>query len=161
MADTKQNLPAKRSSGVFDDFRKEMDNMMERFFGDTPTAAVKAGFPSLMTAGAVRPAIDITENDKAITLTAELPGMSEDDVDLTVADGMLTLKGEKTVSHESKDDDSIVVERNYGSFYRSFPVPNRVDQDAIDAKFENGVLNVVMPKIPGQDTKGRKIKIDT
>ena len=160
MADTKQNLPATRSSGVFDDFRKEMDNMMERFFGDTTTAAVRTGFPSLMTAGAVRPAIDITENDKAITLTAELPGMSEDEVDLTVADGMLTLKGEKTVSHESKDDDSIVVERNYGSFYRSFPVPDRVDQDAIDAKFEKGVLKVVMPKKPGEDTKGRKIKID-
>jgi len=160
MADTKQHLPAIRSTSVFDDFRKEMDKMMERFFGNVETAATRTGFPSLMTAGAVRPAIDITENDKVITLTAELPGMSEDEVDLTVADGMLTLQGEKTVSHESKEDNSVVVERNYGSFYRSFPIPDRVDQEAIDAKYEKGVLKVVMPKKPGHDTKGRKIKID-
>jgi HSP20 family protein len=159
MTDTKENLPASRSSGLFDDFRKEMDTMMERFFGNAETMASKTGFPSLMTAGAVKPAIDITENDEAITLTAELPGMSEEEVDLTITDGMLTLKGEKTVSHESKTGDSVVVERNYGSFHRSFPVPDRVDQDAIDAKFDKGVLKVVMPKKPGQDSKDRKIKI--
>lgn len=159
MADTKENLPASRSSGLFDDFRKEMDTMMERFFGHVETAASKTGFPSLMTAGAVKPAIDITENDKAITLTAELPGMSEEEVELTITDGMLTLKGEKTVSHESKTDDSVMVERTYGSFHRSFPVPDRVDQDAIDAKFDKGVLKVVMPKKPGQESKDRKIKI--
>jgi len=159
MADKKENLPTSRSSGMFDDFRKEMDTMMERFFGDTESAASKTGFPSLMTAGAVKPAIDITENDKAITLTAELPGMSDEEVDLTITDGMLTIKGEKTVSHELKSDDSVVVERNYGSFHRSFPVPDRIDQDAIDAKFDKGVLKVIMPKKPGQDSKDRKIKI--
>ncbi|MCY0095076.1 Hsp20/alpha crystallin family protein [Hoeflea ulvae] len=161
MADTQQHLPASRPSGLFDDFRAEMDKMMERFFGDTATAAAKTGFPSLTTVGAVRPAIDITENDKAITLTAELPGMSEDEVDLTVSDGVLTLKGEKTVSHESKQDHSVVIERNYGSFYRSFPLPDRVDQEAIDASFEKGVLKVTMPKKPGQDNGERKIKIGT
>lgn len=160
MADTKEYLPAVRSSGVFDDFRKEMDNMMERFFGDAATAPVDTGIRSPMTASAVCPAIDITENDAAITLTAELPGLSEEDVDLTLSDGFLTLKGEKTVAHETKDDDRVVVERNYGSFHRSFPVPHRVDQDAIDASFENGVLKVIMPKKPGQVTKGRMIKID-
>ena len=159
MTDTKENLPVSRSSGLFDDFRAEMDKMMERFFGDTATTATKTGFPSLMTVGAVRPAIDITENDKAITLTAEIPGMSEEEVDLSVADGMLTLKGEKTVSHESKQDRSVVIERNYGSFYRSFPIPDRVDQSAIDAKYEKGVLTVTMPKKPGQETTERKIKI--
>ena len=159
MADSKQKLPAERSSGLFDDFRAEMDKMMERFFGDTATAASRTGFPSLTTVGAVRPAIDITENDKAITLTAELPGMSEDEVDLSVSEGVLTLKGEKSVEQESKEDHSVVIERNYGSFYRSFPIPDRVDQNAIDAKFDKGVLKVTMPKKPGQETKDRKIKI--
>ncbi|MDP2734023.1 MAG: Hsp20/alpha crystallin family protein, partial [Hoeflea sp.] len=159
MADSKENLPAPRSSGLFDDFRKEMDTIVERFFGNSLTTASKTGFPSLMTEGAVRPAMDITENDAAITLTAELPGMTEDEVDLTISDGMLTLKGEKTVSHESKQDQSVVIERNYGSFQRSFPIPDRVDQDAIDAKFEKGVLKVTMPKKPGQQAGERKIKI--
>ena len=159
MTDTKESLPVSRSSGLFDDFRTEMEKMMERFFGDTAATASRTGLPSLMTAGAVRPAIDVTENDKAITLTAEIPGMSEEEVDLSVADGMLTLKGEKTVSHESKQDHSVVIERNYGSFYRSFPIPDRVDQNAIDAKYEKGVLTVTMPKKPGQETTERKIKI--
>jgi HSP20 family protein len=161
MSDTKDNLPASRSSGMFDDFRKEMDRMMERFFGDAATtAAARTGFPSLTTVGAVRPAIDITENDTAITLTAELPGMSEEEVDLTVSDGILTLKGEKNVSHESKQDHSVVIERNYGSFYRSFPLPDQVDQDAIAAKFDKGVLTVTMPKKPGAAKTERKIKVD-
>ncbi|MBU4530622.1 MAG: Hsp20/alpha crystallin family protein [Hoeflea sp.] len=159
MTDGKQNLPATRSSGLFDDFRREMDTIVERFFGTAETSASKTGFPSLMTAGAVRPAIDITENDAAITLTAELPGMSEEEVDLSISDGMLTLKGEKTVSHESRQDESVVIERNYGSFQRSFPIPDRVDQDAIDASFEKGVLKVTMPKKPGQQSGERKIKI--
>ena len=85
--------------------------------------------------------------------------MSEEEVDLTVSDGMLTLKGEKTVSHESKQDHSVVIERNYGSFYRSFPVPDQVDQDAIAAKFEKGVLKVTMPKKPGSAKTERKIKV--
>lgn len=159
MADKKENLPASHRSSLFDDFRMEMDKMMDRFFGDAETAATKTGFPSLMTAGAVKPAIDITENDKAITLTAELPGMSEEEVDLTITDGMLTLKGEKTVSHESKTDDSVLVERNYGSFHRSFPLPDRVDPDAIDASFDKGVLKVIMQKKAEQNNKDRKIKI--
>ncbi|MDZ7602863.1 MAG: Hsp20/alpha crystallin family protein [Hoeflea sp.] len=159
MADTKENLPVTRSSGLFDDFRREMDSMVERFFGNPETTASKTGFPSLMTEGAVRPAIDITENDAAITLTAELPGMSEEEVDLSISDGMLTLKGEKSVSHEAKNDQSVVIQRSYGSFQRAFPIPDRVEQDAIDATFDKGVLTVSMPKKPGQKSGERKIRI--
>jgi ABC-type cobalamin/Fe3+-siderophores transport system ATPase subunit len=80
-------------------------------------------------------------------------------VDLTVSDGVLTLKGEKNVSHESKQDHSVVIERNYGSFYRSFPVPDQVDQDEIAAKFDKGVLTVTMPKKPGSAKTERRIKV--
>lgn len=159
MTDKKQQVPSLWSSGIFSDFRKEMDTMMERFFGDDASAAAKTGFPSLTTAGAVRPAIDVTENDKAITLTAELPGMSEDEVDLTVADGMLTLKGEKSVSHRSDKDDVKLIERSYGSFLRSFPVPDRVDPANISAKFDRGVLVVTMSKKAGAPARERKIKV--
>jgi HSP20 family protein len=85
--------------------------------------------------------------------------MSEEEVDLTVSDGVLTLKGEKNVSHESKQDHSVVIERNYGSFYRSFPVPDQVDQDEIAAKFDKGVLTVTMPKKPGSAKTERRIKV--
>ena len=82
-----------------------------------------------------------------------------EEVDLSISDGMLTLKGEKTVSHESKQDHSVVVERSYGSFQRSFPIPDRVDQEAIDARFDKGVLKVTMPKKPGPESGERKIRI--
>jgi excinuclease ABC subunit A len=117
------------------------------------------GGGEIVAEGTPEDAIDITENDKAITLTAELPGMSEEEVDLTVSDGVLTLKGEKNVSHESKQDHSVVIERNYGSFYRSFPVPDQVDQDEIAAKFDKGVLTVTMPKKPGSAKTERRIKV--
>lgn len=151
--------PSLWSPGLFGDFRKEMDQMLERFFGDRADAAGRTGFPSLSMRGAVRPAIDVTENDTAITLTAELPGMSEKEVDLTVADGVLSLKGEKRIEHVSDKDDVHLVERSYGAFERAVPVPDRVDAGKISAKFDKGVLVVTMPKKPGAGNGARKIAV--
>ncbi|PWW03960.1 heat shock protein Hsp20 [Hoeflea marina] len=151
--------PSIWSSGLFGEFRKEMDTMLERFFGDSGTLAARSGLPSLDMSGALRPAIDVTESDRAITVTAELPGLTEDQVDLSISEGMLTLRGEKQVDHESKQDDRHLVERSYGSFLRQFPVPERVDVDAISAKFDRGVLVVTMPKKPGAAQSRRKIAI--
>ena len=153
------NVPSLWSSGVFDDFRKEMDGLFEGFFGDRGTAAARTGMPSLSMSGAIRPAIDIAENETAITLTAELPGMTEDQIDLTIRDGALILKGEKKVEHDSERDDVHVFERSYGSFQRSIPLPERVDADAIAAKFDKGVLVVTMPKREEARTAQRKIKV--
>lgn len=159
MSDRKSNLPASWPTGLFDDFRKEMDTMMERFFGDARTSADKTGFPSLTTAGAIHPAIDISENDRSVTLTAELPGMSEEEIDLTISDGTLTIKGEKAISHESDRDDIKLVERSYGSFQRSFRLPASVDEAGVEAKFDRGVLTVSMPKKPDIPVEERKIKV--
>jgi Molecular chaperone (small heat shock protein) len=153
------NAPSLWSPGLFGDFRREMDQILERFFGDNGGAAARTGLPSLSMTGAVRPAIDIAENDTAITLTAELPGMSEEQVDLTIADGVLTLKGEKKIEHTSDKDNVHLVERSYGSFRRTFPVPDRVDADKITAKFDRGVLVVTMPKKPGSASGARKIAV--
>lgn len=156
---TRQDL-SPWSGNPFADFRKQMDDLMEGFFGSGGTLAARSGLPSLDMTGAVRPAIDIAENDEAITLTAELPGMSEDQVDLTIRNGMLTLKGEKKIEHDGDRDDVHVIERSYGSFQRSFPIPQRVDAGAIDAKFDKGVLTVTMPK--RKDAAGggsRKVEI--
>ncbi|WP_306120268.1 MULTISPECIES: Hsp20/alpha crystallin family protein [unclassified Roseitalea] len=160
MADKqKSGVPTLWSSNMFDEFRKEMDQLFEGFFGDRGTAAARSGMPSLSMSGVVRPAIDIAENDAAITLTAELPGMSEDQVDLSVRDNALFLKGEKKVEHDSEKDDVHVFERSYGSFQRSFPLPDRVDADAISAEFDKGILVVTMPKKEEAKTAQRKIKV--
>ncbi|MFZ2102106.1 MAG: Hsp20/alpha crystallin family protein [Oricola sp.] len=161
MAESKKsNVPSMWPSGGFDDFRKEMDDLISGFFGGerrwpAPTKAW-AGLP----AGIVNPAIDVTENDEAITLTAELPGLAEEDVDLTVREGVMTLKGEKKHERDEEKDNVHVTERSYGSFQRSMPVPDRVDADKISAKFDKGVLKVVMPKKAEAVAAARKISIE-
>lgn len=96
---TKQSVPEARS--LTDQFRHEMEAMMSRFFGGASqffpmeTAAQRTGFPSLDMTGAISPAIDVNETDAAIQLTAELPGLSEDDVEIEIKDHRLTLRGQK------------------------------------------------------------------
>lgn len=147
---------AGRSMSMFDDFYKEMDNLLGSFFG-TRTPAPRAW--TSLPAGIVTPAIDVSENDKEITLTAELPGLSEEDVELVVQDGRMTLKGEKRHEEDREEEDYHVSERSYGSFQRSMPIPDRVDVDKVKASFDKGVLKVKMPKKPEAETKGRKIDI--
>ncbi|MEQ9144449.1 MAG: Hsp20/alpha crystallin family protein [Parvibaculaceae bacterium] len=148
-------------SDPFHGFRSEVDHLIDRFFGRS------SGFPdkdffsrtALFEGGDMSPNIDIRENDKKITLTAELPGMEEKDVDLSVKDRLLTLKGEKKYEHEDKKDDAVRIERRYGSFRRSFTLPSSVDEEGIKASFDKGVLTVEMPKKPGAKSDGRSIPI--
>ena len=94
------------------------------------------------------PAVDIAEHEKAYEITVELPGMDESNVDVKFSDGTLTIKGEKKDEREEKQKDYHLSERRYGSFQRSFGVPDGVDADKIEAHFKNGVLTVTLPKRP-------------
>ncbi len=150
----KTRLPSLWPSGMFQDFHKEMDQLLHGFFGREAPAEYQ-GLPQ----GVLSPAIDITENDKEIKLTAELPGLAEEDVDLTIREGRLSLRGEKKIERDDKKDDVHITERRYGSFHRSLPIPDRVDTAKIAAKFEKGVLVVTMPKKAGSEPESRKVKI--
>jgi HSP20 family protein len=86
--------------------------------------------------------------EKAYELTAELPGIEEKNVDVKVANGVLTIKGEKQEEKEEKKKDYYLRERHFGSFERSFQVPDGVDNDKIEASFKKGVLTVTLPKKP-------------
>ena len=90
--------------------------------------------------------MDVTETDKAYEIAAELPGMSDKNVEVKLADGVLTIKGEKQEEKEEKKKDYYLHERNFGSFQRAFQVPDGVDADKIEASFKNGVLTVTLPK---------------
>lgn len=103
------------------------------------------------------PAVDIAEKEKEYEITAELPGL--DDSDVEVADGLLTIKGEKQEEKEEKKKDYYLSERRFGSFQRSFQVPDGVDADKIAATFKNGVLTVNLPKSPEAQKKEKKIAI--
>jgi len=104
------------------------------------------------------PSVNVEETGDELVLTAELPGMSLDDIDLEVENNVLTLSGEKKEEREPDENRKYHLwERTYGSFQRSFTLPRTVDPEKIDARFENGILHVHMPK--QEQAKGRRITI--
>jgi HSP20 family protein len=105
------------------------------------------------------PPVDLVERNGGYELQAELPGLTGDQIEIKLANGMLTIKGEKSSERVEDEDDYHLRERSYGSFQRSFRVPENVDADKIEAKFDKGVLKVAMPKSAAAIQKERKIDI--
>jgi HSP20 family protein len=105
------------------------------------------------------PAVDIVDKEKAYEITAELPGMDESNIAVNVSGDTLTIKGEKRDEKEEKKKDYYLSERRYGSFQRSFGVPDGVDADKIEASFKNGVLTVTLPKRPEAQKSEKQIAI--
>lgn len=103
--------------------------------------------------------LDVREDEKAYSVTADLPGLSEKDVDVTYEDGVLMIKGEKKAERDEKKDTWHIVERSCGSFARQLSLPPGVDEDKIEAKFEKGVLTITLPKMPEEQIQARKITI--
>jgi HSP20 family protein len=106
------------------------------------------------------PAVDIVEKDTRYTVTTELPGVAESDIDVKFSDGMLTITGEKREEKEEKKKDYFLSERRYGSFKRSFRVADGIDADKIEANFKNGVLTVTLPKTAEAQKKSKTIAIN-
>jgi HSP20 family protein len=129
----------------------EMDRLFDRWGIGAPAFRRLFDTESAIRTKAIvpSPAIDIVEDEKAYRLTAELPGLEEKDVDISVSGDMLTLKGEKSQDAEHKDKNYTLSERSYGSFQRSFWLPDGVDRDKIEAVFAKGVLTITLPKAPG------------
>ena len=144
-------------SDPFNVFRSEMNRLIDNFTG--------GGFPdfrNLFSGGAERsgfPDIDVSENDTGLLIEAELPGIDEKDISVTMKNGMLTIKGEKKFEHEEEKENFHRIERRYGSFLRTLSVPDTVDEDQIEAKFEKGVLSVKLPKRPDAELEVRKIAV--
>ncbi|MBN1283724.1 MAG: Hsp20/alpha crystallin family protein [Proteobacteria bacterium] len=104
------------------------------------------------------PAVDICEDKEAVRLTAELPGMRKEDVKINVEDGVLTIKGERRFSEETKKENYYRIERSYGAFSRSFTLPPTVESDRIKASMRDGVLEMQIPK--KEEAKPKEVKID-
>lgn len=115
--------------------------------------------PTPASAGAWLPAVNVEETAEELVLTAELPGLTDDDIEIELENSVLTIRGEKAAEREEGDESKKyhVWERSYGSFQRSFTLPRTIAADKIEADFENGVLHVRMPKAP--EAKGRRIAI--
>ncbi len=106
-----------------------------------------AGVQAAMSDQDFQPAVDIYEDEKAITITADLPDLDQKDIDVHVQDGHLTIKGERRFENEETKDNYRRVERRYGSFARVFSLPDTVDDENIDAKYDKGVLRLTLPKL--------------
>ncbi len=136
------------SPAIWQSMRREMDKLFDQFsdgFTFPSLSRVENLWPSLGTELASL-AIDVTEDDKAYKVTAELPGLEEKDVNVTVNDDVLLIKGEKRQQKEEKDKNHYLCERSYGAFQRSFALPIDVDRNAVTAQIAKGVLTVTMPK---------------
>jgi HSP20 family protein len=110
-----------------------------------------------MTHGAWAPSVDIYEDKDRLILEAELPGMNREDFEISVENNIITLRGERKFEKKTEGDNYHRVERSYGSFLRSFTLPQTVTADGATADFDNGVLRVSLPK--REETKARKIEI--
>jgi HSP20 family protein len=171
MAEAATKLPTKTDAKEpaawqpLESLRHEMERMFEDLradFGGSPFRRSRLSLEPFFKrewGRGLSPAVDIVEKDKAYEVTAELPGMSEKDIEVKLAGGMLTIKGEKSEAKEEKTKDVHISERRYGSFRRSFAVPEDVDADKLQATVRNGVLTVTMPKSAEAQKKERKIAV--
>jgi HSP20 family protein len=138
----------------------EMNNRLARIFNDHPMGTSLLSGSS--EAGDWVPAVNVEETRDEIILSAELPGMNRESVDLEIENNVLTLSGSKEMTREDKSSDDRryhMWERRWGSFQRSFTLPRTVRAEEISATFTDGVLEIRMPKVP--EAKGRKIEISS
>lgn len=131
----------------------DVSNRLSRFFDESIFNA------PMRESGRWVPPVSVSETSDELLLTAELPGMSEDDISIDLENNVLTISGEKNEVREEGDEERRyhVYERHFGSFNRSFTLPRTVDPNDIRATFDNGILTVKMPKVA--EAKGRKIEI--
>ena len=142
-----------------------MDRLFDRFAGGFGFPSLRrmfdmepAGRPASSFTFSV-PAIDMSEDEKAYKISAELPGLDAKDVDVSVSGNMLVLKGEKRQEREEKDKNYYLSERAFGSFQRSFELPASIDRDKVAADFSKGVLTITLPKTPEAQKQQKKIEV--
>lgn len=155
---------APRLPDAWRSLREEMDRLFDRFSGFAmpgfrrwfdvePTWSYQSSFSFQV------PAVDVGEGEKDYTVTAELPGLEPKDIEVTVTDHLLTIKGEKSYEKDEKNKDHHVSERAYGSFQRSFTMPEDIDAAKIAATLTKGVLTVTLPKTAEAQKPAKKIEV--
>jgi HSP20 family protein len=146
-----------REMDPFARMRQEMEGMFNGMLGDWtgPSSLFSRG------AGSFVPSVEINETAKEIRVTAELPGLEEKDVEVSLLEGALWIKGEKRQEHEEEKGDVYTCERQYRAFQRMIQLPMEVEADKIKATFKKGVLKVTLPKTKEAQSKRRMIPIES
>jgi len=130
-------------------FSQRMNSLLDEFFGEEAEKSVYR----------FDPALDIQETDETFEINAELPGLDKSDINIKIEKDVLTLSGEKTNEYEEKDTNCYRSERVFGKFQRSFRLPDIVEQEDIEAEFDNGILQITIPKAEETVTKSKQIDI--
>ncbi len=139
-----------RRPGSIRPYWREMDDFWNRFLEQTPLFERNLDWT---------PSVDVAETDGKVVVTAELPGLNAEDIDVDVTGDILTIRGEKKMEEEKEEERYVCRERYAGAFQRSFRLPSGVEDDKVDAHFKNGVLTVTVPK--SEESKQKKIDIKT
>lgn len=149
----RKRVPVRYEDNPFSLLHRDMDRLFEDFF---------SGFdlePFGKRAGTFSPDIEVSENEKEIKIHAELPGMDEKDIDVSLTNDTLTISGEKKKEKETNDKGYYMKERSYGSFKRSIPLYTEIEAEKIDAHFKKGVLTITLPKSEKEIETKKKIAV--
>ncbi len=158
-------VPVRSEVTTFEPFqalRKQVDDLFTNFTVSWPHFEIpKIEWPTLAEAGteSAIAKFDLSENGEAVKVVADVPGVDEKDVEVLVRNGVLTIKGNKKSESEEEGEDFYVSERSFGSFSRAFRLPDGVDEQAVSADFDKGVLTVTLPKTPKSKSQGRRIPV--
>jgi HSP20 family protein len=156
----RESAPARRDEyDPFRDFQREMNRMFDDFLSDFPLASRwSERQPAPLS---FSPRVDVSETDKEVNVTAELPGMDEKDLTVEMDDAAITVRGEKKAEKEDKGKNWYRREQSYGSFHRVIPLPTTVDGSKAKAKFKKGVLSITVPKRQDEQARRKAITIET
>ena len=139
---------------IFDGFRRDMDRLFWDPFG-TPAIAIRRS----ITPAVYTPRMNIQDKGDVYTLTAEMPGMNKENLEITVENNIVTIKAESKTEREEKDKDFLLQERGAYSFQRSFELPDDIKSEAVDGEMKDGVLHLTLPKKEPTKTKIHKVKL--
>ena len=159
----RQHMPMRRRGDPFRMFQSDVDRVLDSFMRvfNTPMQNLpNAGSLLEASLGESSPRIDIRDRDKQIEILAELPGVNESDIDISVGDGMLTLTADMQSDENIEDRDFVVHERTFGRIQRAIPLPENLDLDQAKAHFKNGLLTIKIPKSAEAQSQ-RRIKVQS
>ena len=145
-----------RGRSIFDDLQDEVNRTFDSFWSKAPTRREDWG----VSEGSWSPRVDIEETDKDVLVTAEIPGMSKEEVKIDIRNNTLTLSGEKKQEKEIKEKNYYRLERRYGSFQRSFVIPAEIDRDKVKASYKDGILSITLPKTKEGQTKKIDVSVE-
>lgn len=146
-------LKVRGGQDIFSEMERRMNRMFDEFFNlELPSRLKEKEFGMI-------PRMDVSVGEKEIVVTAELPGVEENDVDISLEKGQLIISGEKKQEHEEQSGDFYRVERSYGRFRRVVPIDHEIDSEGVKAGYKNGVLKITLPRTQRDRENVRKINI--